>query len=128
MTLRQDETTAQLDLTYDGPWPVAVRSPAGTRSGSAPLCAVCGGEPAHRTLDRQPGSRPAPLCLRCHRSVLRQRRKARAGRETADPGRADRGGLIVPRGSGLSAEAIYQRLSTSRRRAQKAARAAIGAG
>lgn len=128
MTQRQDETTAQLDLTYDGPWPVAVRSLARTPPGAARLCAVCGLAPAHRTVERQPGSRPAPLCPRCHHSVLRQRRKARPGPAPADPGRADRGGLIVPRGSGLSAEAVYQRLSTSRRRAQKAARAAIGAG
>ena len=128
MTQRQDGTTAQLDLTYDGPWPVAVRSLARTRSGSAPLCAACGRGPAHWTLEREPESRPAPLCLRCHHSVVRQRRRLRAGCAPADPGRADRNGLIVPRGSGLSAEAVYQRLSTSRRRAQEAARAAIGAG
>ncbi len=112
----------QLDLTYDGPWPVAVRPLAKPRRRPARLCVVCGRVPAHLTIEREPGQRPARLCLRCHHAVMRQRRMARAGLE---PGQANGGGLIVPRESGLSADALYRRLSRSRRRAQKAARVAI---
>ena len=128
MAQHQEAAATQLDLTYDGPWPVAVRPLARPRRGSARLCVVCGRVPAHLTIEREPGHRPARLCLRCHHAVMRQRRMARAGLEPADPGRAKGGGLIVPRESALSADALYRQLSRSRRRAQKAARVAVGAG
>lgn len=118
-------TPAQLDLTYDGAWPLAVTPVTKPRRRSARLCAVCGRVPARLTIERQRGKRPERLCLRCHNAVLRQRRSERGGPDPA--GRAN-GGLIVPRASGLSAEAVSRRLSRSRRRAQKAARAALGAG
>ena len=127
MAQRRDGTPAQLDLAYDGPWPVAVRLLARARRASARLCVVCGRVPAHLIVEREPGHPPARLCLRCHHGVMRQRKMARAGLGPAGSVRAD-DGLIVPRESGLSAAALYQRLSTSRRRAQQAARAALGAG
>lgn len=120
-------TPAQLDLAYDGSWPLAVTPVTKPRRRRARLCAVCGRAPARLTIERRRGARPERLCLRCHNAVLRQRRSAGAGRDPAGPGRPD-GGLIVPRASGLSAEAVSRRLSRSRRRAQKAARAALGAG
>lgn len=120
-------TPAQLDLTYDGAWPLAVTPVTKPRRRSARLCAVCGRVPARLTIERQRGKRPERLCLRCHNAVLRQRRSERGGLDPAGPARAN-GGLIVPRASGLSAEAVSRRLSRSRRRAQKAARAALGAG
>lgn len=120
-------TPAQLDLAYDGSWPLAVMPETKPRRRPARLCAVCGRAPARLTIERQRGKRPERLCLRCHNAVLRQRRSERAGPDPAGPGRAN-GGLIVPRASGLSAEAVSRRLSRSRRRAQKAARAALGAG
>ena len=93
----------------------------------ARLCVVCGRVPAHLTIERKRGRRPARLCLRCHSAVMRQRRMARAELEPVKTARVD-SGLIVPRASGLSAEALSRRLSRSRRRAQKAARVALGAG
>lgn len=128
MAEEQQGTPTQLDLTYDGPWPVAVRPVAKPRRGAARLCAVCGRVPAHLTLEREEGRRPARLCLRCHHAVMRQRRMARAGLEPAGRGQTRGGGLIVPRQSGLSADALSRCLSRSRRRAQKAARVALGAG
>ena len=120
-------TPAQLDLAYDGAWPLAVTPVTKPRRRAARLCAVCGRARARLTIERERGGRPERLCLRCHNAVLRQRRSAEAGSGPAGPGRAA-GGLIVPRASGLSAEAVSRRLSRSRRRAQKAARAALGAG
>lgn len=128
MAQRQQGTPTQLDLTYDGSWPVAVRPVAKPRRGATRLCAVCGRVPAHLTLEREPRHRPARLCLRCHHAVMRQRRMARAGLEPVERGATHGGGLIVPRKSGLSADALSRRLSRSRRRAQKAARVALGAG
>ena len=128
MAQDQDATARQLDLTYDGPWPAVVRSLAKPRRGPARLCVVCGRVPAHLTIEREPGHRAARLCLRCHHAVMRQRRMARAGLERTEPGRTNGGSLIVPRESGLTADAMHQQLSKSRRRAQKAARVAIGAG
>ncbi len=121
------ETPEQLDLTYDGPWPRAVAPVTKARRGPARLCVVCGRVPAHLTIERNRGHRPARLCLRCHNAVMRQRRMARAGLEPLKTARVN-SGLIVPRASGLSAEALHTRLSRSRRRAQKAARVALGAG
>lgn len=127
MAEHREVTATQLDLTYDGPWPVAVRPLAKPRRGAARLCVVCGRVPAHLTIERASGRRPARLCLRCHHAVMRQRRMARAGLEPAGAVRP-KGGLIVPRENTLSADALYRKLSTSRRRAQKAARVAMGAG
>jgi hypothetical protein len=60
---------------------------------------------------------------------MRQRRMARAGLEPAGTNNQGKGdSLIVPRENALSADALYRQLSRSRRRAQKAARAAVGAG
>lgn len=126
MAQGQKGTPTQLDLAYDGPWPVAVGPLAKPRRGTVRLCVVCGRVPAHLTIEREPGHRPARLCLRCHHAVMRQRKMARAGLHRTEPGLAN-GGLIVPRKSGLSTDALYRRLSRSRRRAQKAARMAIGA-
>lgn len=127
MAEHREVTATQLDLTYDGPWPVAVRPLAKPRRGAARLCVVCGRAPAHLTIERASGRRPARLCLRCHHAVMRQRRMARAGLEPAAAVRPQ-GGLIVSRENTLSGEALYRKLSTSRRRAQKAARVALGAG
>lgn len=128
MARQREGTPTQLDLTYDGSWPAEVRPVAKPRHGVARLCAVCGRVPAHLTLKRESGHRPARICLRCHHAVLRQRRLARAGGEPAELGPAHGGGLIVPRKSGLSVDALSRRLSRSRVRAQKAARVALGAG
>ena len=128
MAQQREGTARQLELTYDGPWPVAVRPLAKARRGRARLCVVCGRVPAHLTIEHAAGRRPARLCLRCHHAAMRQRRMARAGLEPVAAVRAKGGGLIVPRESALSADARYGRLSRSRRRAQKAARLAVGAG
>ena len=127
MARHREGTPTQLDLTYDGSWPVAVRPSAKPRCSSARLCVVCGRVRGHLTMERGSRRRPVRLCLRCHHAVMRQRRMARAGLATSEPSRVN-GGLIVPRASGLSADALSRRLSRSRRRAQKAARVAIGAG
>lgn len=126
MAQQQEGTPTQLDLTYDGPWPLAVTPVTKPRRGRARLCAVCGRVPAHLTIERKRGHRPARLCLRCHNAVMRQRRMARAGIEPIKSVRSN-SGLIVPKASGLSTE-VLRRLSSSRRRAQKAARVALGAG
>jgi hypothetical protein len=127
MAQNPDGQPTQLDLTYDGSWPLAVTPVTKPRRRPARLCVVCGRVPAHLSVERKRGHRPARLCLRCHNAVMRQRRMARAGLESVKPGRV-KSGLIVPRASGLSAEALHRRLSMSRRRAQKAARVAIGVG
>lgn len=127
MAQQQEPTPEQLDLTYDGSWPRAVTPVTKTRRGPARLCVVCGRVPAHLTIERKQGHRPARLCLRCHNAVMRQRRMARAGLEPLETVGMN-SGLIVPRASGLTPEALHRRLSTSRRRAQKAARVALGAG
>lgn len=127
MAEHREVTATQLDLAYDEPWPVAVRPLARPRRGAARLCVVCGRMPAHLTIERASGQRPARLCLRCHHAVMRQRRMARAGLDPAGAARPQ-GGLIVSRDNRLSADALYRKLSTSRRRAQKAARVALGAG
>ena len=129
MTMAQHQagTPAQLDLAYDGSWSPAVTAVAKSRRRPARLCVVCARVPAHLTIEGKGGRRPARLCLRCHNAVMRQRRMARAGLEPVKSGQVT-SGLIVPRASGLSAEALSQRLSRSRRRAQKAARVALGTG
>ena len=42
MAGHREGTPTQLDLTYDGSWPVAVRPSAKPRCSSARLCVVCG--------------------------------------------------------------------------------------
>ena len=117
----------QLGFTYHGPRLPAARRVTAPRPGAGRLCAVCGRLPAHLTLERPRGGRPARVCLRCHQAALRQRRSERptaarsAPRRTAG-GRID---LIVPRESGMPLEAKYRLLSRSRRRAQEVARRAL---
>ena len=139
-------TARQLDFTYDGQLDQqgqpAQRGPVAKpviapRHGAAHLCVVCGRVPAHLTLKlmstsgnarRRRQQKPARLCLRCHHAVMQQRRMVRAqlteGR--SEPRRPSAGGgLIVPRSSTLTGDRKYRQLTKSRRRAQKAARAAL---
>jgi hypothetical protein len=100
-----------------------------------PLCAVCGRHPAHLTLTRQHGHKPAKLCLRCHHAVMQHRKMLRAdlsstsrSASTTDAQRerahhlSGDAGLIVSRDQRLSAEARHAALDHRRRRAQVAAR------
>ena len=105
MAEHRKATAIQLDLTYDGPWPVAVRPLAKPRRGAARLCVVCGRMPAHLT-NRTRGRAAAGAALsampprgRCGNGEWRAPvsiRPARFGR---------RGGLIVSRENRLSADA-----------------------
>lgn len=120
MERHPEATPARTDLTYDGPRLVAASPAAERRVGVDPRDRA----PAmHDGVDPQ---RLAWLCLRCHDVVLRQPTPARDDREPAEPLAAN-GGLIVPGRSGLPIDAVHRRLSRSRRRAQQAARRAIGA-
>ena len=126
-TWREAATARRLDFTEHGARLPAARRVTSPRPGAGRLCAVCGRLPAHLTLDRWRGGRPARVCLRCHQAALRQRRAAlptaarSAPRRTAS-GRTD---LIVPRESGLPLEAKYRVLCRSRRQAQEVARRAL---
>ena len=125
MMTRQFKAAArQLDFAGDGPGLPAGRPVAKPRPGPARLCAVCGRVRAHLTLEREPGHRPARLCLRCHHAVMQQRRMARAGLSRCDARRVTgRIELIVPRESDLPRREKYRRLSRARLHAQQAARA-----
>ena len=128
-TWREAAPARQLDFTYSGARLPAARRVTGPRPRAARLCAVCGRLPAHLTLNRPRGGRPARVCLRCHQAALRQRRTAQRTPARNTPRRAEAGrtDLIVPRESGLPLEAKYRLLSRSRRQAQEAARRALGA-
>lgn len=141
MAQYQDATARQLGFPYDDPdsrrrAEAAPGAPPRPRPGPRPLCAVCGRVPAQLTLDLARRRLPARVCLRCHHSVMRQRRMLRAtlGGHGHDHDKATgpvrvegvgATGLIVPRQSGLSGDRKYRRLAQSRRRAQKAARHAL---
>ena len=138
MVALNEATARQLDFTYEGLTGLAPRATAPRRPGPAPLCVVCGRVPAHLTIARDPGHRPARLCLRCYHAVRLQRRMLRANLDagegrlagpaaTAGWARRFRGetSLIVPRDTTLSPSGKYRQLTASRRRAQKAARQAL---
>ena len=123
----QEATAKQLDFTYEGERRPAAEPLTAPRRGPARLCALCGRVPAHLTLERQHGRRPARLCLRCHHAVMRQRRMVRATLDTSarPPVNDVDVRLIVPRDNGLSGDRKYRQLAQSRHRAQKAARRAL---
>ena len=126
-TWREAGTARQLDFTYYGARLTAARRVTSPRPGAVRLCAVCGRLPAHLTLERPRGGRPARVCLRCHQAALRQRRPAHPAPARSAPrgSAAGRTDLIVPRESGLPLEAKYRLLSRSRRQAQEVARRAL---
>ena len=128
------EATAQ-ELEFESLSGEAYRSRRA--SNPVPLCVVCGRARARLSLARDHGHAPAKLCLRCHHTVMQQRKMLRAKlhESPANP-LVERGalrrhhlagdaGLIVPRGASLAHEAKYAELPRRRHRAQVAVRRAL---
>ena len=118
----QESAARQLAFYYHE-LPLVVAGDRARRPRPAALCVLCGKHPAHLTVARHKGYRPAKLCLRCHHAVMRQRRMLRAslraphGRHSVTPTSQRREDtvadttLIVSRDRRLSPQAKYATLS-----------------
>ncbi len=129
------EATAQ-ELEFE---PLSVEARRSDRAGRDPAsrCVVCGRARARLSVAREHGHPPAKLCLRCHHSVMQQRKMLRANLHEAHASpQTERSstrrhhlvgdaGLIVPRGAPLGREAKYAELTRRRHRAQVAVRRAL---
>jgi hypothetical protein len=132
MARYQDATARQLDFGYEVDATSSER-PSGEK-GPHQVCEMCGRVEAHLYIPAAHGQQPAAVCLRCHHAVRQQKRMLRASiRHEAGAPAASRlipqaGGTTAnhPQSSSRSTEDLYKELEHRRRRAQVAARKALG--
>jgi hypothetical protein len=134
MTRYQDATARQLDFGYEVERTSSER-PSG-EAGHHQLCEMCGRVQAHLYIPAAHGQQPAAVCLRCHHAVRQQKRMLRAAIKDGHAGVPAPSRLISsPVGetatddapvSPPSADQLYKELEHRRRRAQVAARKALG--